>query len=119
MIGYMKRHERYVRDMVEKTLSQEARRDLLAYHDQQIRWMQHERLVHLLIMLFVCLFALLSLGFVLLTPTLPFFILLALLIILASAYICHYYRLENGVQKWYELSREIRTASAVMEEEIA
>ena len=117
MIGYMKRHERYVREIVEKTLNQEARRDLLAYHDQQIRWMQHERLVHLLIMLFVCLFALLSLGFVLLAPTLPFFILLALLIILSSAYIFHYYRLENGVQKWYELSREIRTASAVMEEE--
>ena len=39
-----------------------------------------------------------------------------LLIILASADIFHYYRLENGVQRWYELSGEIRTASAVMEE---
>ena len=111
MIDYMKRHERYIGEMLEKNLSREARQDLLAYHDQQIRWMQHERLVHLMIMLSVCLFALLSLGFVVLTPALPFFILLALLIILASAYIFHYYRLENGVQKWYELSREIKTAS--------
>ena len=116
MIDYMKRHERYVGEMLEKNLIREAWQDLLAYHDQQIRWMQHERLVHLMIMLSVCLFALLSLGFVVLAPTLPFFILLALLIILSSAYIFHYYRLENGVQKWYELSGEIRTASAVMEE---
>jgi hypothetical protein len=116
MIGYMKRHERYVREMLAKNLSREAWRDLLAYHDQQIRWMQHERLIHLMIMLSVCLFALLSLGLVVLTPALPFFILLALLIILSSAYIFHYYRLENGVQKWYELSGEIRAASAIKEE---
>jgi len=56
------------------------------------------------------------LGFVVLAPTLPFFNLLARLIILASAYIFEYYRRENGVQKWYDLSGEIRTASAVMEE---
>jgi len=115
MIGYMKRHERYVSEMLEKNLSREAWRDLLAYHDQQIRWMQHERLVHLMIMLSVCLFALLSLGFVVLAPTLPFMILLALLIFLASAYIFHYYRLENGVQKWYELYGEIKAASAAAE----
>jgi len=116
MIHYMKRHERYVREMLGKNLSRAAWQDLLMYHDQQIRWMQHERMVHLIIMLSVCLFALLSLGFVVLAPDLPFLILLALLIILSSAYIFHYYRLENGVQKWYELSWEIRTASAVMEE---
>jgi len=116
MIGYMKRHECYIREMMEKNLSREAWRDLLAYHDQQIWWMQHERLVHLIIMLSVCLFALLSLGLVVLAPALPLFILLALLILLASAYIFHYYRLENGVQKWYDLSGEIRTASAAMEE---
>ena len=39
MIDYMKRHERYIGEMLEKNLSREARQDLLAYHDQQIRWM--------------------------------------------------------------------------------
>jgi len=115
MIDYMKRHERYVREMLGKNLSMNEWQGLLAYHDQQIRWMQHERLVHLMIMLSVCLFALLSLGFVILAPSLPFFILMALLIILSAAYIIHYYRLENGVQKWYALYSEIRAASAVAE----
>jgi hypothetical protein len=108
MIGYMKRHERYIKEMLDKNLSMEALRDLLAYHDKQIQWMQHERLVHLIVMLFVCLFTLLVLGFTVLKPSLPCFILLGLLIILSAAYIIHYYRLENGIQKWYELSNEMR-----------
>jgi hypothetical protein len=33
---------------------------------------------------------------------------LSLLIILSVAYVINYYRLENGVQKWYRLSNEIR-----------
>lgn len=70
--------------------------------------MQHERLAHLLTMLFVGLFALLSLGYTLLNPAVPCFILSGLLIILSAAYVIHYYRLENGVQKWYRLSNEIR-----------
>ena len=115
MIAHMKRHEHYVREMLEKDLGRAAWLDLMEYHGRQIRWMQHERLVHLLIMLAVCLFALLSLGFVLLVPTLPFFILLALLIVLSSAYIIHYYRLENGVQKWYGLYGEIKAAAAISE----
>jgi cell division protein FtsW (lipid II flippase) len=86
--------------------------DLKREHDQQILWMQHERLVHLIVMLAVCLFALLSLGFAVVYPALPCFSLAALLLVLAVAYLIHYYRLENGVQRWYSLSNEIRSASS-------
>ncbi|MCX5818587.1 MAG: hypothetical protein NT047_01520 [Deltaproteobacteria bacterium] len=109
MIDYMKCHERYVREMLEKDLGPEEWRELLEDHDRQIRWMQHERLVHLLVMLFVCLFALLALGFTIFEPILSHFVLFGLLMILAVAYIIHYYRLENGVQKWYDLSNRIRS----------
>jgi hypothetical protein len=108
MIDYMKRHELYIKEMLEKNLSPEALSDLFKYHDKQIQWMQHERLAHLMTMLFVCLFALLSLGYALLTPAVLCFILSGLLIVLSVAYVIHYYRLENGVQKWYRLSNEIR-----------
>ncbi len=111
MINDMKRHERYIHEMLEKNLSSAAVRDLLEYHDKQIRWMQHERMAHLMTMLFVCLFALLLLGFTLLQPTMPGFILSGLLIILSAAYLIHYYRLENRVQRWYRLSVEIRKRS--------
>jgi hypothetical protein len=108
MIDYMKQHELYIQEMLGKNLDGEALRDLLRYHDKQIQWMQHERLAHLITMLLVCLFALLSMGFTLLNPTIPCFILSGLLISLSVAYVIHYYRLENGVQKWYGLSHEIR-----------
>ena len=108
MIDYMKRHERHVREMLEKNLGPAAFRDLLEAHDRQLQWMQHERLAHLVTLLFVCLFALLSLGYALAYPAVPCFILSGLLIILSAAYVIHYYRLENGVQKWYRLSDEIR-----------
>ncbi len=108
MIDYMKQHELYVREMLGRNTGLEALKGLLEYHDKQIRWMQHERTVHLLTMLFVCLFTLLSMGYTLLKPAVPYFILSGLLIVLSSAYVFHYYRLENGIQKWYRISNEIR-----------
>jgi len=107
MIGYIKRHESYVKDILEKNPGAEAIADLLAYHDRQILWIQHERLAHLITLLFVCLFALLVLGFTILNPDIPFFILAAILILLSAAYVIHYYRLENGVQRLYGLSNQI------------
>ena len=108
MIDYMKSHERYIREMLEKNLDRKALLNLLHYHDKQIQWLQHERLVHLITMLFVCLFMLLIFGFTILVPSLPCMIISALLIILSVAYIIHYYRLENGVQRWYSLSNQIK-----------
>lgn len=104
MVDHMKQHERYVQEMLAKNLQQEALQELSEYHDKQIRWMQHERIVHLI----VCLFTLLSLGFAVLRPALPGIALCTLLMILAVAYIIHYYRLENGVQRWYDLADEIK-----------
>ena len=108
MIEYMKRHERYVQEMLEKNLQPEALKELLEYHDKQIQWMQHERTIHLIVMLFVCLFTLLCLGFTVITPSLPCILLCAFLMILTLAYVIHYYRLENGVQRWYDLSDKIK-----------
>ena len=110
MIDYMKSHERYIREMLEKNLDREALLNLLQYHDKQIQWLQHERLVHLITMLFVCLFMLLIFGFTILVPSLPCMILSALLMILSVAYIIHYYRLEIGVQRWYSLSNQIKSS---------
>jgi hypothetical protein len=108
MINYMKKHALFVREALERNPGPEAMRELLVFHETRIAWMQHERLVHLLAMLFVCLFALLALGYALERPSLPTFLLAGLLLILSAAYLLHYYRLENGVQKWYFLSDDIR-----------
>lgn len=108
MIDYMKKHERYVKEMLEKNPAGEELKELLVYHDQQIQWMQHERLVHLIVMLFVCFFALLIFGFAIIRTSVPSIILAVILLILSVAYILHYYRLENCVQQWYLISNQIR-----------
>ena len=107
MIDYMKKHEIYIREMLDKNIGLAELRELLAYHDKQIQWMQHERLIHLIVMLFVCLFMLLSFGFTIIRTSVPSIILSVLLLVLSVAYIIHYYRLENSVQRWYLLSGEI------------
>lgn len=108
MIDYMKQHENYVTEMLGEKPDEEKLRELLSYHDKQIQWIQHERLVHLIVMLFVCLFTLLCLGFTVIKCSTPSVILSALFLILSLAYIIHYYRIENGVQKWYLISNQIR-----------
>jgi protein-S-isoprenylcysteine O-methyltransferase Ste14 len=108
MIDYMKRHEQYVKEMLASNLSRDEQRDLLVYHDKQIQWMQHERLIHLIVMLFVCLFFLLSLAFAVIRFSLPSIALTAIFFVLSVAYIFHYYRLENSVQRWYVLSNQIK-----------
>jgi len=112
MIDSMRRYELSVREALAKdNLSPAEVGDLLARHDKRIEWMQHERLVHLLVMLFVCLFALLCTGYALMNPAVPAFVLSGLLGLLAAAYLFHYYRLENHVQKWYRLADDIRKRS--------
>lgn len=109
MIAHMKRHEKDILDCLESQPTREELKELLSVHEKQIHWMQHERLVHLLTMLFVCLFFLMALGYTLIIPSLPSMILTALLLGLSVAYIIHYYRLENNVQRWYDLAKRIRS----------
>jgi cell division protein FtsW (lipid II flippase) len=104
----MKKHEKEVREQLSKNLSPKAWADLLAYHDKQIAWMQHERIIHLIVTLFVCLFTLLALGFAVMQTSWPALMLCVVFLILAIAYLIHYFRLENGVQKWYALSNQIK-----------
>lgn len=108
MIDYIKRHDHFVGEILETNPEQETLRELLAYHDKQISWIQHERLAHLITMMFVCLFFLMAFGFTMIHFALPYILLTALLLILSVAYILHYYRLENNVQRWYSLSNRIR-----------
>jgi len=108
MIDYMKEHEAYVREILRNNPRQEALKELLIYHDKQIRWMQHERLVHLIVMLFVCFFTLIIFGFAVIRTSVPAIMLFVIFLVLSGAYLLHYYRLENGVQKWYLISIQIQ-----------
>ena len=81
------------------------------YHLTQIGFLQHERMVHLIVMLFVILAALIFLGLFFIIDIFLFLIVFILLIILALFYIFHYYRLENTVIEWYFIYNDKPTAS--------
>ena len=68
----------------------------------QIKIFQHERLVHLLVTIFVGLATILFLLFALLIENLILFLLFFLCLLLFIPYIFHYYYLENGVQNLYQ-----------------
>ncbi len=74
---------------------------------KRISFYQHERLIHLLVLI---LFALLTFGAVIMTLiTQNYFVGIAAVLFFALLipYIVHYYHLENGVQKLYTLYDEL------------
>lgn len=107
MKNFIKQHDQHIEEMLGKNTDTGALRAFLEYHDKQIEYLAHERLVHTLVMLFVCLFMLLSLGFSMIKPTLPGIMIATLLFVLTVAYLIHYFRLENAILRWYRMSREI------------
>lgn len=105
MWKYLQLHERFVRAALERDDARWA--ELQAFHQKQLRFMQHERLIHLLVLLFVATYLLLCIGFVSTHPSWAGFAMTALLLGLTAVYVVHYFRLENGVQRWYHLSNRV------------
>ena len=79
-------------------------------HRTRVQEFQHERLIHLLVTFFFAVLFLASLAAFLATAAMGLAMncllgLLALILfVLELAYIRHYYQLENGVQRLYELT---------------
>lgn len=69
----------------------------------QIRFFQHERLAHLLVMLAVAILCVGVTLYLTVNVILPILLLDTLLFVLLIPYIAHYFTLENGVQKLYKI----------------
>ncbi len=80
---------------------------LLSYHKNWIQFLQHERLAHLLVTLAFSIIFIIIFSISLFSPNPYFYALFAVLTILLSFYIFHYYKLENSVQRWYRLYDEL------------
>ncbi len=86
--------------------------ELLEEHQRMIAWVQHERLVHLIVTAMVVFCELFTVELVLLHPELgivPAVIMLGLAVLLGF-YFYHYFFLENTVQRWYKIEGEMREA---------
>jgi hypothetical protein len=90
----------WAEDLVKKGTVTKEDLDSLKCH---LSCFQHERLIHLIVTVFVGLADMISVVVMFLTSNYAAFALMALLSILFIFYIVHYYALENGVQKLYFL----------------
>ena len=104
MTKYVKNHTKYILDQIK---ANNITNELLKYHRIQIVNIQHERLIHLIV---VCLFTLLLIGSVVLfflSNTIMSLLLLAIFMVVEIFYVLHYYLLENTVQGWYRLENDM------------
>ena len=77
--------------------------ELLRLHGLKIEWLQHERLVHLIVLLLVAVLFLFSVGLFIALMRPLVLLLVAAALVLLTAYLRHYFFLENTVQSWYVL----------------
>lgn len=108
-------YEKFIKKASGQELSETERVRLVEYHHEMMESFQHERLCHLLVMMF---FLLVTLGFVLgvawsmafmgvYLEMLPCYLLVGLLVILTGCYVKHYYFLENHIQKLYDYTAKL------------
>jgi hypothetical protein len=76
---------------------------LLRLHGLKIAWLQHERLIHLIVLVLIAVLFLFSVGLFIALMSPLVLILVAIALALLTAYIRHYFYLENTVQSWYVL----------------
>ena len=115
MKRFCRAHEAAVTDALK---ARGPSRSLLALHLQKLRWLQHERLVHLIVLVMTAAGELFVVDLALLHPeTDPWSALFMLgLAVLLAFYFAHYFFLENTVQRWYRIAEEIM---AVLDEDAA
>ncbi|MDD6550784.1 MAG: hypothetical protein PUF16_03290 [Lachnospiraceae bacterium] len=98
-------HQARVEDFLSSEHSTDEVEKMLGIHLQKLQFLQHERLVHLIVVFFTIVITLFALAVVLFLPdTLlasgPIFL---VFLVLLAFYLAHYFFLENTVQHWYRL----------------
>lgn len=102
--------KRYCRDHENRVASLPPSHALLEEHLEKLRWLQHERLVHLIVLVLTALAELFTVDLAVLHPQtnpLAAIVMLGLAVLLAF-YFAHYFFLENTVQHWYRLADGLR-----------
>ena len=101
---YVKDHESYINGFLNSNNKVEKRN--LLYHEKRMLFLQHERLIHLVVTFMTLVAALLFTILIYVSDgmfELTFAFVGIILYILFACYIKHYFFLENHLQYWYVL----------------
>lgn len=82
-------------------------KDVLKYHKRMISRIQHERLIHLLVTIFVGIVFMATFFTIIITEITSLLLLDIPLLALFVGYLFHYRFLENTTQNWYKLEDQI------------
>jgi len=107
MRAYMSERDKYIRRIVSENCPATDWKALAAYFQVLIRYMEHERLIHLLVTLSFAFFFLASIFIMRFFGGLFPFIFFIIITVMLTAYVRHYFFMENTVQGWYRLADEI------------
>jgi len=100
MTKYVKNHTKYILNQLKEGNITE---DILNYHRLQIENVQHERLIHLIVLFIFVVLLIASVVLFFYMESLETLCLTALFLIVEGFYVAHYYLLENTVQRWYKI----------------
>lgn len=92
-----------------KANEKENWKSTLKHHRETVRFIQHERMIHLLVTLAFGIKFLIAMMFTLIKPSGLLLVIDGLLLCLVVPYIFHYFKLENGVQKMYWIDKLIQS----------
>ena len=101
----------YCQELEKKVKEKNVNKELLEDVYTWILFFQHERLVHLIVTFFTGMGTILFLLGFLAFENLPLLLLFIITLCLFIPYIFHYYYLENGVQKLYDIYFDIKKAT--------
>ena len=98
--------KRYCREHEAMIAAAPASTEALERHMEMLRRLQHERLIHLIVLALTCIAELFAVDLALLhSETVPLSAVAVLgLAILLGFYFYHYFFLENTVQRWYRIA---------------
>ena len=116
MTQYIKAYLSYIESFIKnrlETASDEEIEKVLSEFETKIAYFQHERLIHLIVTMFFALFTLMQFALIFMIRDVwdliitAVFLMAVILLCVLIGYICHYYFLENSVQKMYRLRDKI------------
>ena len=99
-------HEKYLKNLLESDKKLDWLK-ILEKHRIMLLRIQHERLIHLLVTIFVGISLVICVYATIDTKNLLLLLIDMVLILLFIAYIFHYHFLENTTQAWYTLEDKI------------
>ncbi|MBO4408936.1 MAG: hypothetical protein J5786_06670 [Clostridiales bacterium] len=116
MTQYIKTYLSYIESFIKnrlETASDEEIEKVLSEFETKIAYFQHERLIHLIVTMFFALFTLMEFALIFMIRDAwdliisAVFLMAVILLCVLIGYVCHYYFLENSVQKMYRLRDKI------------